>query len=244
VHGVTGYTKGADSAAEVKGKAEVDFDGKTGSKVIGGKLTVGGTTYEFVSDAASYKGTGTAIEVKASDTAGAIATAFAAKVANASASGTKVTVEGADDKAVSASVTTVKLTNAGGLTLQIGDTADNFNKITVSVNNMHTTALGIDDVDIGNQDGAATAISKIKAAINTVSGTRGDLGALQNRLEHTSNNLSVMTENITDAESTIRDVDVAEEMMDYTKNNILIQSAQAMLAQANTVPQGVLQLLQ
>ena len=74
--------------------------------------------------------------------------------------------------------------------------------------------------------------------------TRGTLGATQNRLEHTQNNLSVMEENITDAESTIRDTDVAEEMMSYTKNNILIQSAQAMLAQANQVPQGVLQLLQ
>ena len=84
----------------------------------------------------------------------------------------------------------------------------------------------------------------IKDAINYVSSIRGDLGATQNRLEHTSNNLSVMAENIQDAESTIRDTDVAEEMMKYTKNNILIQSAQAMLAQANQVPQGVLQLLQ
>ena len=76
-----------------------------------------------------------------------------------------------------------------------------------------------------------------------MSSVRGDLGAYQNRLEHTANNLSVMTENITDAESTIRDTDIAEEMMAYTKNNILVQSAQAMLAQANAVPQGVLQLL-
>ena len=87
-------------------------------------------------------------------------------------------------------------------------------------------------------------IDKIKTAINTVSSVRGDLGATQNRLDHTINNLSVMTENIQDAESTIRDTDVADEMMAYTKNNILIQSAQAMLAQANQVPQGVLQLLQ
>ena len=87
-------------------------------------------------------------------------------------------------------------------------------------------------------------IDKIKTAINTVSSVRGDLGATQNRLEHTMNNLSVMQENIQDAEATIRDVDVADEMMAYTKNNILVQSAQAMLAQANQVPQGVLQLLQ
>ena len=130
------------------------------------------------------------------------------------------------------------------LTLQIGDTADSFNKMKVNVGDMHAKALGLADLTIADQDGAAAAIQKIKDAINTVSSTRGDLGAIQNRLEHTQNNLSVMTENIQDAESTIRDTDVADEMMAYTKNNILIQSAQAMLAQANQVPQGVLQLLQ
>ena len=130
------------------------------------------------------------------------------------------------------------------LTLQIGDTADDFNKLSVKVKDMHSKALGIADLTIADQDGAAAAIKNIKDAINSVSSTRGDLGAVQNRLEHTQNNLSVMTENIQDAESTIRDTDVADEMMAYTKNNILIQSAQAMLAQANQVPQGVLQLLQ
>ena len=128
--------------------------------------------------------------------------------------------------------------------MYIGDTSEKFNKLTVSVQDMHTKALGINGVDISTQDGAAKAVEKIKNAINTVSSVRGDLGATQNRLEHTMNNLSVMQENIQDAEATIRDVDVAEEMMAYTKNNILVQSAQAMLAQANQVPQGVLQLLQ
>ena len=141
--------------------------------------------------------------------------------------------------------TKVTATKTGAaLGLQIGDTSDAFNQLSVNVKDMHSKALGIDDLSIADQDGAAAAIAKIKDAINTVSGTRGDLGAIQNRLEHTSNNLSVMTENIQDAESTIRDTDVADEMMAYTKNNILVQSAQAMLAQANQVPQGVLQLLQ
>ncbi len=129
------------------------------------------------------------------------------------------------------------------LTLQIGDTSDSFNQMKVSVGDMHTKAMGIDGIDISNQTGAAGAVQTIKDAINYVSGVRGDLGAIQNRLEHTQNNLSVMAENIQDAESTIRDTDVAEEMMSYVKNNILVQSAQAMLAQANQVPQGVLQLL-
>lgn len=130
------------------------------------------------------------------------------------------------------------------LTLQIGDTSDSFNRLSVSIQDMHVDSLGIEDLDISTQAGAQSAVDKIKAAINTVSSVRGTLGATQNRLDHTINNLSVMTENIQDAESTIRDTDVADEMMAYTKNNILIQSAQAMLAQANQVPQGVLQLLQ
>jgi flagellin len=137
-----------------------------------------------------------------------------------------------------------KGTSGAGLTLQIGDTAKSYNQLDVNVEDMHTSALGIKNIDISTQDGATAAIDVIKAAINKVSSTRGTLGAVQNRLEHTQNNLSVMTENIQDAESTIRDTDIAEEMMSYTKNNILVQSAQAMLAQANSVPQGVLQLLQ
>ena len=136
------------------------------------------------------------------------------------------------------------LAGTGGLTLQIGDTAATFNQLTVTVDDMHANALGVDAIDISDQGDAQNAIDTIKDAIDRVSTTRGTLGALQNRLDHTINNLSVTEENIQDAESTIRDTDVAEEMMAYTKNNILIQSAQAMLAQANQVPQGVLQLLQ
>ncbi|WP_367180371.1 flagellin [uncultured Oscillibacter sp.] len=148
----------------------------------------------------------------------------------------------AKEMGVSVSSTTRALTT-GGLTLQIGDTSDSYNQLTVSIGDMHTEALGIAGIDIGNQEGASKAIQTIRDAINQVSSVRGDLGATQNRLEHTANNLSVMAENIQDAESTIRDTDIAEEMMSYTKNNILVQSAQAMLAQANAVPQGVLQLL-
>ena len=136
-------------------------------------------------------------------------------------------------------------TKAGkDLTLQIGDTSEKFNQLQVSINDCHVDALGLTDMRISDQDSAAKALNSIKSAINYVSDVRGTLGATQNRLDHTINNLSVMQENIQDAESTIRDTDVADEMMAYTKNNILIQSAQAMLAQANQVPQGVLQLLQ
>lgn len=144
-----------------------------------------------------------------------------------------------------ANVTTNLSANKGeSLVLQIGDTSDRFNQLRVGIKDCHVDALGLTDMKIGDQDSAAKALDKIKSAINYVSDVRGTLGATQNRLDHTINNLSVMQENIQDAESTIRDTDVADEMMAYTKNNILIQSAQAMLAQANQVPQGVLQLLQ
>ena len=133
---------------------------------------------------------------------------------------------------------------SGGLTLQIGDSSDDYNQLTVNVKDMHTKAMGIANITVGTQAGAQAAVDVIKNAINYVSDVRGNLGAISNRLDHTANNLSVMRENIQDAESSIRDTDVAEEMMAYTKNNILVQSAQAMLAQANQVPQGVLQLLQ
>ena len=133
-------------------------------------------------------------------------------------------------------------TNA--LTLQIGDAPTD--QLGFTLGNMGSNSLGIGtaDMSIENATSANEAISLVKAAINMVSDVRGMLGAMQNRLEHTVNNLSVMEENIQNAESRIRDTDVAEEMMSYVKNNILIQSAQAMLAQANQVPQGVLQLLQ
>ena len=115
---------------------------------------------------------------------------------------------------------------------------------TVGNDKKGATAVTIKNIDLTKADSARHAISVAQAAIDMVSSMRSDFGAMQNRLDHTINNLSVQTENITAAESRIRDVDMAKEMMAYTKNNILVQSAQAMLAQANQVPQGVLQLLQ
>ena len=103
-----------------------------------------------------------------------------------------------------------------GLKLQIGDTGDAFNQLEVVIADMHAAALGIGGIDLSNQPSATAAIDTIKTAINTVSSTRGKLGAAQNRLEHTINNLGVTTENITAAESRIRDVDMAKEMMEFT----------------------------
>ena len=220
----------------VAGKdATVTVAAKAAAVAVGDKLVLNGKTYEFVADTATKPttdgATAVVIGVKPADT-----------VANLNKALEKdgIKAESADAKTFTFSA----IQNGKGLTLQIGDTADDFNQLTVSVGSMSAKSLGIADVDISTQAGAQEAVGKIKDAINSVSSTRGDLGAIQNRLEHTINNLSVTTENMTAAESRIRDTDMADEMMSYTKNNILVQAAQAMLAQANQVPQGVLQLLQ
>ncbi|WP_010681190.1 flagellin N-terminal helical domain-containing protein [Acetivibrio cellulolyticus] len=128
--------------------------------------------------------------------------------------------------------------------IQIGANAgENLN---FSIASMTASALGVLDADIAvdTTANAQSSISVINSAINTVSTQRAKLGAKQNRLEHTINNLDTAAENLQASESRIRDVDMAQEMMSYTKNNILNQAATAMLAQANQAPQGVLQLLQ
>ncbi|MEY8410244.1 flagellin [Lachnospiraceae bacterium 62-26] len=159
------------------------------------------------------------------------------------------------------------------ITLHVGDSHETANQLRVTFQAMSSSTLGlhstdanfvkqlgttgffdvsgtkekavtISNIDLTSADSARHAISVANAAIDMISSMRSDFGAMQNRLDHTINNLSVQEENITAAESRIRDVDMAKEMMAYTKNNILVQSAQAMLAQANQVPQGVLQLLQ
>jgi len=145
-----------------------------------------------------------------------------------------------------------KLLNGGlgkastALTFQIG--ANKGQTMTMSIGNMQVGSLvaggSLTTAQIGTGSGASNAIKVIDDAIKTVSTQRSKLGAVQNRLEHTINNLGAASENLTAAESRIRDTDMAAEMMAFTKNNILTQAAQSMLAQANQQPQGVLQLLQ
>lgn len=132
-------------------------------------------------------------------------------------------------------------TQGGGLDFQIG--ANQKQTMKVTIEDMRTDALKIKDVDLSTKAGAQEALTKINDAIEKVSSQRSNLGAFQNRLEHTINNLGTSAENLTAAESRIRDVDMAKEMMNFTKNNILNQAAQAMLSQANQQPQAVLQLL-
>ena len=237
------------SAAATKAVTTLDFTGKTGDTVNGATVTIDGKTYQFVADAKDVKDGATAIVVDPKDDAGTVAAALQKELgANLAGSNAAVTLDG--NKIVITANATGKADNAatvevdGGLILQVGDTYDTFNKLSVSVDDMHTKALGLDTVDISTQTTAGQAINTINAAIDSVSKTRAGLGAIQNRLEHTINNLDTTSENLTAANSRIRDTDMAKEMMEYTKMNVLVQSAQAMLAQANQQPQSVLQLLQ
>jgi flagellin len=154
-----------------------------------------------------------------------------------------------DADSYTANVTTNELTDSSGKV--IATTTDDIlykdasgtTVLTFGAAITANTALTVGGIDISSQTTANTAITKINTAVEAVSAERSKLGAFQNRLEHTINNLGTSSENLTGAESRIRDVDMAKEMMEFTKNNILTQAAQAMLAQANQQPQGVLQLL-
>jgi flagellin len=162
--------------------------------------------------------------------------------------GVEITVDTRNSTATAAQTLaeggTGAISHNGSLSLQIGDTSDPFNKLKVSVSDMSSKGLGIESAHVSDQTSASNALAVFKTAINTVSSTRGTLGAMQNRLEHTINNLSTTNENITNAESRIRDTDMAKEMMTFTSKSILSQAAQSMLAQANQQPQQVLSLLQ
>lgn len=137
--------------------------------------------------------------------------------------------------------TTLLNGDVAGLTLQIG--ANSGETLSLTIGSMTAGDLGVDALEVTDAATAATSIEALDTAIASVSAQRSELGAKQNRLEHTINNLTTTQENLTEANSRIRDVDMAEEMMEFTKNNILSQASTAMLAQANQIPQGVLQLL-
>ncbi len=257
--------KAADLKALFKAESPVVAGKNAGTSITltpsaikaGDSLTIEGKVFTFVETASTAPRTDGAIEVLmgtnvAQNLVDILNTTFAAP-------------SGSTDPTISADLTTDANGNAvvnvrsatananiapavsgSGMVLQVGDTNDPFNKLTVTTGDMHAKALGVGDsqIDITTQKGAGDAIDKINNAIDMVSKTRAGLGAVQNRLEHTINNLDTTTENLTAANSRIRDTDMAKEMMNYTKMNVLVQSAQAMLAQANQQPQSVLQLLQ
>ena len=135
---------------------------------------------------------------------------------------------------------------SGGVDLQVGSEGTTGNRISVSIKSMDAAGISVDTLKnngVTSQSDAQASISVIKSAMTAISKQRSDLGAIQNRLEHTINNLDNVVENTTAAESQIRDTDMATEMVKYSNNQILAQAGQAMLAQANQANQGVLSLL-
>ena len=166
----------------------------------------------------------------------------------------KVTVGGKTDAVTLANATNeftinvgqAKVANSLAFSLHVGADADMTNKIQVNIDSMDSASLGIKGLNVKDDSGKAAtyAVDAIADAVAKVSAQRSALGAVQNRLEHTIDNLDNVVENTTAAESRIRDTDMAEEMVNYSKNNILAQAGQSMLAQANQSTQGVLSLLQ
>ncbi|MCL0049524.1 flagellin protein FlaA [Peptococcaceae bacterium] len=141
---------------------------------------------------------------------------------------------------LTAGTATITITN-NALVTQVG--ASERQTMRIAINDMSARALGVDEIDVMSAENAGEAITAVDGAIQKVSAERSRLGAYQNRLEHTISNLNIAAENLTAAESRIRDVDMAKEMMEFTRASILNQAATAMLAQANQMPQVVLQLL-
>ena len=135
-------------------------------------------------------------------------------------------------------------TKALTLSLHVGADGNDDNKISLDIESMSAEGIGVKGLDVSTEDAATKSIETLKASIQKVSTQRSALGAVQNRLEHTINNLDNVVENTTSAESQIRDTDMATEMVKYSNNNILAQAGQAMLAQSNQSNQGVLSLLQ
>lgn len=217
---VTGLTITDNKAAE--GLKSVKFE--KGANTDPNKITLDGGTdlsAEIASDGKSFtitKGTGNDAKVIASGTL---------------------------DSTKTTSDTNASTITAGkGTSLDFHVGANSGQKISVNIGSMDAKSLGLDKLSLADQDDADKAIDQLDAAKANVSSTRSDLGAIQNRLAHTINNLSTTQENLSEANSRIRDVDMAEEMMSFTKNNILSQAATSMLAQANSMPQSVLSLLQ
>ncbi len=158
---------------------------------------------------------------------------------------TKATITNNDDGTFAITEGSVQTKDKLSFNLHVGADADMTNKINVDVDAMSAAALGIKGINVSDTTGKAAtyAVDAIADALSKVSSQRSALGAIQNRLEHTIDNLDNVVENTTSAESRIRDVDMAEEMVEYSKNNILAQAGQSMLAQANQATQGVLSLL-
>jgi len=238
----TGFTDGVGNTTVTAG-ADAGASITTTNLKAGDSITINGKTFSFVANSGDTAAVPTGTYGVELGTGGTLETDTATNL--------QVAMEKAGLKGMTVTGNSAKHTlsitakpNGTSLSLQVGDTNDNFNHVTVSIDDLSAKGLGLAQLDVSTQEAAGKSIQTIKDAINKVSTNRGNLGALQNRLEHAINNLDTTAENMEAANSRIRDTDMAKEMMNYTKMNILSQAAQAMLAQANQQPQNILQLLQ
>jgi len=254
------YKQGGNTIAEVGGNAVASLTDLKDKVKEGSSVSYDGKTLTAMNDKLGGGTDGKAADGIDDDDSSIITAAQAKKLIkaeliaanNIGTVDSKATVDdGTDDAATGKTtfnITKGYATVADTLSfnLHVGADADMTNKINVNIDSMDSASLGIKGLNIKDDSGnAATyAVDAISDAISKVSSQRSSLGAVQNRLEHTINNLDNVVENTTTAESRIRDTDMASEMVNYSKNNILAQAGQSMLAQANQSTQGVLSLLQ
>ena len=208
-------------------------------------LTAGGTQAngDTITVTAAKQGQAPAGTITADDAYTKIAAELTKASSIGADEGTKATVANTNN-VFTITQGKVAIKDALSFNLHVGADADTTNKISVKIDSMSSAGLGIKGIKADTEQDATYAIDAIADAISKVSDQRSSLGAVQNRLEHTINNLDNVVENTTSAESRIRDTDMAKEMVNYSKNNILAQAGQSMLAQANQSNQGVLSLLQ
>jgi flagellin len=216
------------------------------NQAISGAIEIGGSAGLTIGAGAITSATGEAtldFGLKADYTV-AKAGATVQTLSNVVSTDGKVAVGGFEltvDKDLAAGVNATVEVTGKALQFQIGSNENQ--SIRLAMSDMRSAALGVDQITVDNHDNAKSAITTLDTAIQSVSAERSKLGAIQNRLDHTISNLGTSAENLQAAESRVRDVDMAREVMEMTKNNILSQASQAMLAQANQAPQAVLQLL-
>ena len=245
------YASGTDFKTDTKANWDNAKKDTADLAVAGASVTVKGKTFNVINDANTADGVDDKdSSVITAEKAYQLQTAEIVKASSIGADTAATNATNANDAYNTATTTftlnkgTVSYKDGLSFNLHVGADADMTNKITVNIDSMNSAGLGIKGIKADTEQDATYAIDAIADAISTVSSQRSALGAVQNRLEHTINNLDNVVENTTSAESRIRDTDMAEEMVNYSKNNILAQAGQSMLAQANQSNQGVLSLLQ
>ena len=231
-------TPGTDAYNKISENIQV-YDGDKDKNIEDSIFTVNGEKFAYVSDASKLGDNNKDVNYVVANTVNEDAAKAMAALIN---SKTGIAAVGNADGSLSLKPSATA--TGKGIELQIG--ANEGQTMSFTLDDMSADALGVGGkaVDLSSQESAKTATTTIDAAIKKVSASRGKMGAVQNRLEHTINNLDTASENLQTAESRIRDTDMAEEMVNYSKNNILAQAGQSMLAQANQSNQGVLTLLQ